>query len=230
MFSRILFSAMLQSTTSNDILWQDILNGRLSTVSLGNYDILLDVMFSENPNIKTIIILRDPIKRAESHHRYSYRQYGDHGLANMNDVVDLALCPGYPLDTIYQLATDVLTKYAANEGGQDELQRFLDKVSRFFSPRRTDLVVNATYQRAANTLFFSLYFHPIYIWDQIMGAENIYVVEAERLSDFRSARKLNDQAMALGLDSYKALKPSILQYSNFELHDSLEEELEKLFR
>ena len=148
----------------------------------------------------------------------------------MNEVVNLALYPGYTLDKIFNLALTVVNKYNSHKGGQIELQEFIEVVTKFFSPPKGSIQLNSTYQRAANTLFFSLYFHPIYKWDQVIGVRNLYVIEAERIAQSRSKQALVKLAEESDLSSYKNLPSVKLEYSGFLMDRTLEEEMDDIFR
>jgi hypothetical protein len=175
-------------------------------------------IYRENPNLKSIVIVRDPIARAESHHRFSYNQYRDHGLADMNVVVDISLAPGSRLDEIYQLALPALKVMRENQAFHHDpaFQSFLETTRKFFMPGAR---ANYTFQRAANTIFFSLYFHPIYSWDQVMGVENVYILEAERIASSRSRKRLDEP-----------LQPVTLAYTGRSMIKSLEEEIGDIYR
>lgn len=51
---------------------------------------------ADNPNIKAIFVIRDPIERSRSHHRFSYKNFKSLGLQDMNEMVDIALDESNP--------------------------------------------------------------------------------------------------------------------------------------
>jgi hypothetical protein len=176
----------------------------------------------ENPNLKTIIIIRDPLERFKSHHRFLYEQNLQRGLGDMNKVVEIALAPGSRLDKIYQLALPALKDMQNNYLESQAIEQFLNATINFNRPERG---ANMSFQRATSSIYHSLYFHPIYNWDRIHGRENVYVVEGERITMHRSAKRLANK-----LRQNKTLPQRPLRYTGFKLTKTLEEEIDEIFR
>lgn len=142
----------------------------------------------DNPDIKVIFVIRDPIERAKSHHRFNFLAFKSFGLQNMNDMVDVALDPNLGgLDELHELAL----KAAAASKGSPERQKIVSKLvdvyhggivrgcsNRSHSPS-AEPCDPKRYHRAANIIFHSIYFCAVEHWIRVVGRDNVMVVSSE---------------------------------------------------
>lgn len=163
----------------------------------GNYsappiDSKIDIVNRENPNLKVVISLRDPVERTRSHHRFLYLESLKRGMGDMNQMTDIALEANSRLQNLRSLALDALNDYRQTlDDSSTSFQRFIEASNSFNRPGRG---VNVAYQRAINPIYHSLYIAPIYTWDRIMESKNVLVMEAERVTQFRSKNRLERKA------------------------------------
>lgn len=170
--------------------------------------------FSENPHIRAVVMVRDPIQRSCSHHRFSYQQFTAQGVPNFNDVVDIALAQGSRLDYLHRLALAAVVEYRHGLVNASMI-KFLEA---FHSPG--PISMTRTYERCYNVFSVSLYFPFIYLWDDLLGYQNLLVVEGERISPSRSRRKLRG-----------VLNNTLtIEYTKSSTQRSLEAEVNDIFR
>jgi len=136
---------------------------------------------ADNPNIKAIIVIRNPVERAKSHHRFSFQAFKAFGLQNLNDVVDLALMP-VPggLSEMHTLAQSAVDSSPVNRPGI--VRQLVDLYHKGVTRSCDRVKPNCDaklYHRAANVLFHSIFFCPIWHWRNVLGKENVLVVAAE---------------------------------------------------
>lgn len=196
---------------------------------------------SDNPNLKSIIIIRDPTERSKSHHRFSYSQLLSKGVGNINYMIQVALEEGSRLSYLYLLALKAIDEIKSLYGftitannnttrtinrknpAMAELLDFAMKIWTTQIPGLRD--DNTTTQRAATVLLYSIYFPPIYVWDEELGVDHVYVIEGERITLFRSAKKLeNDKLIKKQEQIDKGLA-----YTKFVMTKTLEDEMAGIF-
>lgn len=136
----------------------------------------------------------------------------------MNVLVDNALAPGSRLMKVRSHAVSALEEVKSSGSFSGEaFYRYMNSTARFNRPGPEP---NMTYERAANIIFSSIYFHAIFVWDQVMTSSNLLIIEAERVSIWRSAEKLSKKNSSI----------SVLQYTGFKMTRTLEEEIDDIFR
>jgi hypothetical protein len=132
-------------------------------------------LVNDNPDIKAIFVIRDPITRALSHHRFSYAALKSKGLSKMNDIVSMALNDSVNgLYDLYPLAKHAL-EVPIGEERTKRIELLMKKYQLGLSKH------DPLYRRACNILVHSLYFMPIYYWSKILKKGNVLVVAAEEL-------------------------------------------------
>lgn len=165
----------------------------------------------------------------------------------MNEVVLLALEKGQKLHKLYEFALAALDSYrrpniTVTIGGSvlanstdavlsteadlnPALSEYypraatyeLKKLIQYFHTSRK-LPTSKLYNMAANTLFDSLYFPCIFVWDYIFDSNNIYVIEVERLS-------LNDMNHSDG-----RISETYVEYTDTYSNRSIREEFSDIFK
>lgn len=91
----------------------------------------------------------------------------------------------------------------------------LKKLIEYFHTSRK-LPAEEPFDRAVHTIFHSLYFPCIYVWDHVFGSDNIYVIEAERLSS-SSSSNISEPG-------------KYIEYTGVYAKKSINEELADMFR
>ena len=140
----------------------------------------------DNPEIKVIFVVRHPVERAKSHHRFNYLAFKSFGLQNMNDMVDLALDPQRGgLADLHHLATQAAAAAKGSAQRLDIVTRLVDLyhggIVRPCGSSNTSTCDPKRYHRAANVVFHSLYFCAVWHWSRVVGPQNVLVVAAENI-------------------------------------------------
>jgi hypothetical protein len=140
------------------------------------------------------------------------------GIEDMNVLLDNAIAPGSRLVKVRDQALAAMEEVkSTGHFGGEAFYLYMNMTAKFNRPGPEP---NMTYERAANIIFSSLYFHAIYTWDQVMTPTNLLIIEAERISIWRSAEKL----------AKKNSSVSMLRYTGFTMTKTLEEEVADVFR
>ena len=131
---------------------------------------------NDNPDLKVLFIVRNPIGRTESHYRYGYQlqaysqqqqqQQQQSPQESINDLIDMALDErkGGLMELFH------LTNSSSSEA----------MVTRYLKGFRSRDFKH--YQRAASIVSHSLYYPAIYHWIKVFGPGNIKVVAMEWFS------------------------------------------------
>ena len=187
------------------------------------------------------------MERAKSHHRFSYSQLLAKGVGDINHLINTALHPDSRLSYLHVLAKQALKEYKtfhSNNAIVDQLIVSRSGINRSnhamnalleYSKSIWTVTIpgirmdDAITQSAANVLLYSVYFHLIYIWDEELDPNRVYVIEGERITSFRSAKRLAKDKIS---DSELRNKSTIdrgLPYTRFVMNKTLEEELAGIF-
>jgi hypothetical protein len=164
--------------------------------------------------MKAVVMVRDPIQRSCSHHRFSYQQFTLQGIPNFNEVIEVALAPGSRLDRLYELALSAVQEY---RHGLTNVS-FNAFLTAFHSPGA--ITMTRMYERCFNVFYASLYFPFIYLWDELLGSNNLLVVEGERISSARSRRRLEKQLN----------HTLVIPYTQSSTQRSMDDEVSAIFR
>ena len=150
-------------------------------------------LYADNPHLKVLFIVRNPIGRTESHYRYGYQQQTFSGQQkssssstsssqeSINDLVDLALDDRKGgLMEVFHLAN--ASSYSGDihrvpSSSSSPLEVMVERYLKGF--RSKDF---KHYQRAASIISHSLYFPAIFHWIKVFGRSNIKVVAMEWFS------------------------------------------------
>lgn len=142
--------------------------------------------YQDNPEIKVIFVVRQPVERAKSHHRFNFLAFKSFGLQNMNDMVDLALdSERGGLADLHHLATEAAAAPKASVQRLSLVTRLVDLyhggIVRPCGSKATNMSScdPKRYHRAANVVFHSLYFCAVWHWSRVVGKRNVLVVKAE---------------------------------------------------
>jgi hypothetical protein len=181
----------------------------------------------ENPNVKSVIIIRNPMERTRSHHSFSYSTLLRNGLGDMNTVVDLCLSKGSRLAYLSDLVKKVIDE--VKHGGFDNspsLSFYVDLATAIWTKDIPGIsYMNSSLQVTCGVITTSLYFHYIYHWDQIFGKENVLIIEGERLTFWRTAKKI-----AMKKATSATYRDPVLTYTASVMTKTQEEEIADIFR
>ena len=146
-------------------------------------------LLKDNPNMKVIFSIRNPVARAESHHRFSYRTLVRLYTGDMNEIVQYLLhnttnqhYDGTSLCELRQQAVEIL--------------HTTDPVLR--NERIDTLVTNfqhvapgdKKYKMLNQYIKFGIYFVPIYYWYKKIPHSNIAVLPVETLQPHKLSKKV----------------------------------------
>ena len=147
-----------------------------ATVYYSSREMIPYYLFEDNPNMKVLFSLRNPIARTLSHHRFTYRFLVSHKVGNINDCLSKVLDdPAQVLMKWRDLAVKILA--ASNPEERDLLSKQL-LVSYFDGlGRRNDTV----FSRCGHLILYSLYYMPVYHWYSIFPRDNIRLINIEYL-------------------------------------------------
>lgn len=142
----------------------------------------------DNPNIKAIFVVRDPVHRFISHFKFSIEECRKNGIPDVLDAIEhlFARDQNSPIFKIRRAAerllaivkeerNTLLSPTSIRERVSFETRDFLDLFFRGFDPQSKK-------DRLTMTLIHnSLYFPALFHWIQILGPENVIVIQTELL-------------------------------------------------
>jgi hypothetical protein len=141
------------------------------------------VMKKDNPNLRAIFSLREPIRRIESHHRYAYNSLSSTSFQNLNELIYFTLQSGSHLTHLRELAVDLLT--CLQNSIMKELVRgnLCSKLSEklIYYYHYGNLHASNIYKRTSYIIKNSIYIPALMHWSNIIGSSNIHIVVSERL-------------------------------------------------
>lgn len=148
-------------------------------------------LIKDNPDIKVIFSVRDPLERALSIHRFDYYALNKLGKGNINDCLEevFALKP-----FLYWRSVAV---NATNRAHSPEERRFYMKhLALRFTNDLQSLFLKSTpgQTRCYRVIFDSLYLPAIYHWAQYIKPGNIRVINIQRL---QASKMLAEEKLAL---------------------------------
>lgn len=151
-------------------------------------------LLRDNPQIKVLFSVRDPIERGISIHRYDYRNLKSLNLANLNDCILTALNLRV-FQSWYHLATQLsqpdLTIIEKDRLRKALSEKFMKDLARMF-------VTVQNKMRCYRVVHDSLYFPQIYHWYNATGSmQNIRVLNVQKLQPHRLSREVKQQAVPL---------------------------------
>jgi hypothetical protein len=163
--------------------------------------------------MKAIFVIRDPITRALSHHRFSYTALKSKGLSKMNDIVSMALNKSVNgLYDLYPLAKHAI-EVPVGEERTKRIETLMVRYQKGLSKHEP------LYRRACNIFVHSLYFMPIYYWTKIFKKGNILVIAAEELDPKKmdsTYRKKSEMLLnpPIEEDSYNTMNKTFVSNMN----------------
>jgi hypothetical protein len=144
-----------------------------------------DYLTADNPDIKVVFVVRNPVHRAQSMHRFSYRNLARKLTGDMNVLVD------FILDRAQGNAMQMYDSAVAAVEALDTVDRerkIEALVARIQLGSRNK--TNELYGHLAGFVTYSLYFPHIYHWVKRIRPGNIVVVPAELLKPTGLSRDL----------------------------------------
>jgi len=163
----------------------------------------------DNPNVKAVFVVRDPIQRLQSHHRFQYKALLAKGNADLNKAVLTNLGPTMAMNRLREAAVDLLGCLNLNKGSRgknpnhdsstvaapvsaeaslkcENEENFLINLYHTGTTQLTGKFRQATY-----LLKSSIYVAAILYWRKILGEGNVLVVHSE---DLRGSNKPDQMA------------------------------------
>lgn len=164
----------------------------------------------DNPNIKVVFAVRDPLERALSIHRYDYYNLQKLGHGNINECLHQAfsLRPFLLWHSLAVNATSSSNTPTERAHYRARLsERFMNDIVRLFATQGAKL-------RCLRVIYDSLYFPQIYYWAQRIPAHNLRVLNVQKLQ----ATKMSKSEKMVALQTV----PVIEQYDLRDLFQSAE--------
>jgi hypothetical protein len=136
-----------------------------------------DYIYKDNPGAKIMFIVRNPITRTESHHRYGYHHlYNSIFDGNINEIIHFALNRHEGnLVLLYDKAVA-----AEKENNQVKKTQQIKELIKLYH-KGFHSKTNKQYQKAASIISHSLYFPAVFYWREKFD-KNVLVIPVERLS------------------------------------------------
>jgi hypothetical protein len=139
-------------------------------------------LLADNPNIKVIFSIRDPVHRTQSQHRFAYNMLHVHDANDLNEIVHYLVDPSNDagngegsLVSLHEQAQRILN----TRQGTAERTRLTERlVWNFQNKARSD---SKKYRAVNQFIKYSIYFPPIYYWFQAIPLGNVLVVPVELL-------------------------------------------------
>lgn len=181
-------------------------------------------LWQDNPDIKVLFTLRNPISRAESHHHFDYKAYLHQGIPDMNECIALAVEANSLLDQWRAKAVAAL-EYHRQHGGRlstatnPSFRQLID-----FYDQGIKKKSSFRYFRCGNLILHSLYVLPIHRWAQVIPSANLRVVNSELLDprplSVAQKRRGLQQLPALFNESFQHVWPEIALRSRDRMNAS----------
>eukprot|EP01031_Cornospumella_fuschlensis_P039835 gene39835-48506_t len=152
----------------------------------------------DNPNVKVMFSLRNPVKRAESQFRFDYLAYKEDGYGDINECIALALDPSKgKLSKWRENAVRALRFYHRNNKTLDTKNNpHLRELMKFYR-RGLKKDSDFHYFRCGNLVLHSLYFLSVFAWMEAAPMENIRLLFTEFLDPRYMSEDLKRQYLAL---------------------------------
>lgn len=171
------------------------------------------LMKSDNPNMKVIFVVRDPVSRIESHHRFSYEEMKRKGLQNLNIFATLINRPEGRLAAFRKLAVQILNSSDVEEKAKlmkTLLQAFHSGVleARPVPGHRTS-PLDQLEVKAISLVIHSLYFPAVAHWTEVFGLDKIHIVTSESLKVPKIRNKKKRQQ---SVEAYNARMAEIFDF------------------
>jgi hypothetical protein len=136
----------------------------------------------DNPNVKVLFSVRDPIERAESIHRFDYPTLNRLGMGNINECIHQVLSMKV-IQTWYHMAWNATnTAFPDVRLKHESWEKLSDKVMGDL-PRFVNHMADKL--RCMRVVHDSLYFPQIYYWARAVPATNIRVLNVQKLQTYK---------------------------------------------
>jgi hypothetical protein len=157
-------------------------------------------LYQDNPNLKIIFSLRNPIERTLSHHRFTYTHLKNHGMGNINDCLMFVLNDSKQIFwNWYSIAVELLKEKKDSPKRELLRKKLLTEYFRGMGNKGQESKSNGNlYNRCGHLLLYSLYFMPIYHWYQIFPKENIRLLNIHYLQPFHFSNEEKKKLMNSG--------------------------------
>jgi hypothetical protein len=147
-----------------------------ATVYYSTRENVPSVLYEDNPSLKVLFSLRNPIERTLSHHRFTYRYLLSQEKGNINHCLEMVLDDkDGALSRWHTLAKEILSSSSSSE--KEILTKQLI-TSYFLGLGKQNPIL---YNRCGHLILYSLYFMPIYHWFSIFPKENIKLLDIHYL-------------------------------------------------
>lgn len=146
-------------------------------------------LLRDNPNMKVLFSIRNPVHRAESHHRFSYRTLARLYTGDLNEIVQ------YLLTNITNQHYDGTSLVELRQQAEQILQTTdsaikTDRIEKLVANFQQRAPGDKKYKMLNQYIKFGIYFVPIYYWYQKIPNKNIAVLPAETLQPHKLSEKV----------------------------------------
>lgn len=133
-------------------------------------------LYLDNPNLRVIFSIRNPIARLQSYHRFDYFAYRRYGIGDINECISLSLHSNESsLYSWHQAAQETLKYPRQSSLRLQKIQRLIDFYKVGIAKGHSNI-----YHRCAKLIYDSLYFPAIFQWYKVIPKHNIRVLNTER--------------------------------------------------
>lgn len=146
-------------------------------------------LYADNPDIKVVFALRNPVDRTLSHHHYDYPNMKDIRMSNINDCIDFFMNNVSESKQWHDMAVKAL--HASTRIEKDSLRMNLTNV--FYKSVMNLYGRGDKVARCSKIFFDSVYFPQIYYWDNAIPIRNIRVINMEKLQESKYSKLKVDQ-------------------------------------
>lgn len=134
-------------------------------------------LLQDNPEIKVIFTIRNPIARSISQHRFDYEAFRSKGFADFNELIAYALNRDNGRLMLWYDKAEAITKEV--DATRKAAMR-LELLS-LFNEGLTKGSISTIYKKTANVVMNSLYFLHIFLWSQSIPLRNLRILNVETL-------------------------------------------------
>lgn len=137
-------------------------------------------LLRDNPELKVLFSVRNPVHRTESQHRFSYRTLERQYTADLNEIVHYLLDPATLPHSDGASLVDLrgLALLAVNDRDPLTRQQKIDALATNFQKKPKG---NKKYAALNQFVKYSIYFPTIYSWFKALPGRNIMVAPVEQL-------------------------------------------------
>jgi hypothetical protein len=176
-----------------------------ATVYYGTRQIVPYYLHQDNPSMKIVFSLRNPIDRTLSHHRFTYRHLDNRQKGNINECLLFVLNDEQQiLWKWHHQANEILTTddpFLREKLIENLMESYFQGLGRKKNTK------DNIYNRCGHLILYSLYFMPIYHWHRIFPRENIRLVDISFLQPLSLSEEIKREMIS---------KPSVIDQMDWD--------------